>query len=189
MNTALENSGVNARLRLVHTHKVAYNEPEVKTSTELGQLLERLRNPADGVMDEIHDLREQHMADLVSLMSGAFDWFRGYGRADLVVSPDDPGLWDKGFSVVGGHRYYQEGFAHEIGHNFGAGHSWFDDGPYGGSRPNYAHAYNDMDAPGKAFFTAVAYTSKCNATESFPCRVIPHYSKSWTRSGRVGRRV
>jgi uncharacterized repeat protein (TIGR01451 family) len=176
MNAALTDSGVNAQVRLVHAAEVAFDEPGFWSYSTLRQIYDQLRTPGDGVLDEVHSLREAHLADLVSLMPGNIRAAQGYGVAGLPSGPDDPYLEAQGISVIAGHEWYDWGFAHEVGHNLGAGHDWYADGPYPAPRPSYAHAHTDTDAPGEAFVTAVAYTSICDARQSYPCRTIARYS-------------
>jgi hypothetical protein len=73
-NLVLQNSRVNARLRLVHMAEITYDESG-SVSTDLA----RLRDPKDGFMDEVHALRDQRAADLVCLVMERGDdwWFYG----------------------------------------------------------------------------------------------------------------
>jgi hypothetical protein len=73
-NLVLENSRVNARLRLVHMAEIAYEE-----SGSVSADLARLRDAKDGFMDEVHPLRDQRAADLVCLVTETGDdyWFYG----------------------------------------------------------------------------------------------------------------
>jgi len=67
-NTAYSNSGVTPRLRLVHTEEVNYTESG-DSSTDLN----RLKDTVDGFMDNVHNLRDIHGADMVSLFVDHFD--------------------------------------------------------------------------------------------------------------------
>src|ERR1019366_6063983 len=73
-NTVLQNSLVNARIRLVGWSEIAYQE-----SGSVSTDLERLRAAHDGFMDEVHPLRDQLGADLVCLVTetGEDWWFYG----------------------------------------------------------------------------------------------------------------
>jgi peptidyl-Asp metalloendopeptidase len=62
-NTAYSRSAVIPRLRLVHQEEVSYTE-----SGDFSTDLNRLTNPSDGFMDNVHALRNAHGADLVSLI-------------------------------------------------------------------------------------------------------------------------
>ena len=61
-NTGYANSGINQRLRLAHSTEVTYSESGDSTTD-----LNRLFDPADGYMDNIHTLRNTYGADLVQL--------------------------------------------------------------------------------------------------------------------------
>ncbi len=73
-NTVFQNSGVNARLRLVHAGEIAYEE-----SGSYSNDLARLRNAFDGFLDEVPAWRNEHQADLVCLVTetGNFSGFAG----------------------------------------------------------------------------------------------------------------
>ncbi len=120
--TALDNSRVPIELRLVHTYKISgsFNQSS-------GDLLRIFTaSPAfnpfgiqDGEMDEIHELRDEYGADLVTLFSevndtGGIAW----------VANDRNGLPDFGFSL-NNIRVVDNSYtvAHEFGHNIGNLHS------------------------------------------------------------------
>ena len=73
-NSVLQNSLVNARIRLVGLSEIAYQE-----SGSVAKDLDRLRGTNDGFMDEVHALRVQLGADLVCLVTETGDdlWFYG----------------------------------------------------------------------------------------------------------------
>ena len=62
-NSAYTNSLVGTQLNLVHAEEIAYDE-----FGTYGGHLNRLTDPADGVMDAVHTLRDQHGADMVALL-------------------------------------------------------------------------------------------------------------------------
>ena len=62
-NTAYTNSQITTQLRLVYKGEVNYVEV-----SNMDIDLDRLRQPADGYMDEIHALRNTYQADMVSLI-------------------------------------------------------------------------------------------------------------------------
>ena len=72
-NQAFEASGVDHRLALVARSGVAYNE----TGNSLVDI-NRLANPSDGHMDDVHALRDRVGADLVYLIVSDSDAARGY---------------------------------------------------------------------------------------------------------------
>ncbi|MDV7396499.1 hypothetical protein RZS08_34205, partial [Arthrospira platensis SPKY1] len=61
-NTAFANSQVDIVFELVHSGVVDYNESTFEID------LQRLQAPSDGQLDEIIAAREEHKADLVSLL-------------------------------------------------------------------------------------------------------------------------
>jgi len=142
-NQAYANSGISARLNLVHTVLTNYTE-----SGDMGTDLSRLRSTSDGYMDELHALRNTYGADLVSLIEHEPQYC---GIAYLMGSLST-GFASSAFSVV--HRtcatgYYS--FAHEIGHNQGAHH---DHNNASGAMYAYAYGYQE---PYNAFRTVMAY--------------------------------
>lgn len=113
-NTVWSNSEGNATLELAHSAQVGYED-----SNQLGLDLERLQNQNDGYLDEIHQLRKLHDADLVTLVvrpSGT----NIAGIAFLLNSPG--GAPQIGFSTIAVNTFNSYVTAHEIGHNLGMEH-------------------------------------------------------------------
>lgn len=122
--TVLDNSNVPITLRLVYSHRLNYKESFDEPAGDILRLFTASPtfNPfgiADGKMDEIHDLRNEYGADLVTLFveindAGGVAW----ARRERTGSPD----W--GFSLndvrVAGNSYT---VMHELGHNMGNLHS------------------------------------------------------------------
>jgi hypothetical protein len=133
-NTAYARSGVIPRLRLVHTEEVAYDETD-NFFTDLN----RLTDPSDGFMDNVHALRSAHGADLVSLI------VEGTTLCGLawVMTDQSHGFEASAFSVT--NRICATGnysFGHELGHNMGLQHDRADtpeDGVF-----SYSHGYVDI---------------------------------------------
>jgi Metallo-peptidase family M12B Reprolysin-like len=130
-NTAYARSGVFPRLRLVHAEEVAYTE-----SGNFSTDLDRLRNPSDGFMDNVHALRNAHGADLVSFI---IEGTSLCGIAYLMLAQSN--LFEAfAFSVVA--RICATGnysFGHELGHNMGLQHDRAD-APADGVFP-FSHGY------------------------------------------------
>ncbi|HAE10245.1 MAG TPA: hypothetical protein DCG39_01240, partial [Opitutae bacterium] len=115
-NLCYRNSLVPMQLRVVHVAEVVY--------TPTGQMsidLSRLRTKGDGFMDDVHTLRDQYGADLVTLLTPDSD---SGGLASTMTHPS-LGFESSGFSVniwdqIGSPSYT---LAHEIGHNMGCLHN------------------------------------------------------------------
>ncbi|MEO7650945.1 MAG: CARDB domain-containing protein, partial [Bryobacteraceae bacterium] len=150
-NQGYANSGVIQRVRLVYTAEVNYQESATDMGTDLG----RLATPDDGYLDEVHRLRDNYNADLVSL------WVEGgdaCGIAYLLSDVNRP-LPTRGFSVVGrscATGYYS--FGHELGHNMGATHGR-DDNTGAGVFP-YSYAFKRTT--GDKFRTIMGYDNNCS---------------------------
>jgi hypothetical protein len=116
-NLAFANSRAGVILRVVHTAEVNY------TTAGIGNDLAALRNKTDGRMDEVFTLRIQYNADLVSLFVTAGN--DGIAGIAYLLNPltMGAGVYDSAFSAVV--DVFADGnisFAHEVGHNLGAGH-------------------------------------------------------------------
>lgn len=119
-NDAYTNSGVNQRVRLVHMQEVNYVESGNSTTDK-----NRLRNPTDGIMDEVHALRNTFAADVVALF---VEPLQNCGEA-FIMNPVSNAFEKFGFAVV--RRTCATGnfsFGHELGHIMGARHDWDHDG-------------------------------------------------------------
>jgi len=117
----MDNSQIPVNLNLVHTHRTNYNEGNEEGS----ELLRRFTaspsfnnwgNEYDGYMEEIHDIRDQHNADLVALFAeveefGGWGWIRPL-RPEYGFTVNRVQQMDNTYTLV-----------HEFGHNFGSEHS------------------------------------------------------------------
>ncbi len=193
-NVAYENSNVQQRLRLVHIAPVNYTEGT------FGEDLSRLTATNDQFMDNIHGLRNQYKADVVSLIRSP-DNNSGYYYCGLSPIPKNelaeyyrkhefsPALQSIAFSLVGisvdipqtnGETIHkncinQFSLAHELGHNMGAGHDIVEE--YGIGIQNYSRGYtyigNDVEA---SWRTIVTTPSNCDAKFGVDCTIINHFS-------------
>jgi len=163
-NTSYANSSINQRLNLVHTAQVDYTEPV--GSCSIYTYRNQLQNPTDGIIDNVHDLRAQYGADVVSF------WVEngcGYcGVAYDIMDPVSITFESDAFSVVArscATGYYS--FGHELGHLMSARHDWYvdstDNSPF-----TYNHGFVD---PGDQWRTVMAYGNDCNW-----CTRIPYWS-------------
>jgi hypothetical protein len=146
-NTGYQNSGVSQRLNLVHTEEVDYSE----SNFDWESTLFLLSGTSDGVMDNIHAMRDAYCADEVVLLVGNADQCGiAYIMQDLL-----PTFASNAFAVVSWYcatGYYS--FGHELGHNMGSTLDWDnaeDPGVY-----HYSHGYQDLDLE-NPFRTIMAY--------------------------------
>ena len=175
MNTSMTNSGINnVTFRLVHTTKVTYTE-----SGNFSTDLSRLAGTSDGYMDNVHSLRDQYGADLVSLVIGSPTSSCGIGYLNTNSTSYSSG---SAFNVslyscvVGNFT-----MAHECGHNMGLRHDWYVDGS---TTPcSHHHGYVNQVAiaqgtssPSSARWrTIMAYNDQC-ANGGFNCTRINRWS-------------
>ena len=143
-NQAYSNSRIAMQLRLVNASEVAYTE-----SGNISTDLSRLRNTNDGFMDRVHQLRDQHKADLVALI---VDNGGGYcGIAYVMANGPRTGFAGYAFSVTDRECVANNTLTHELGHNMGNAH----DRASGGTGV-YPYSYGYRDPIGK-FRTIMAY--------------------------------
>jgi hypothetical protein len=160
-NTGYTNSGISQMLNLVHTAEVSYAESgNIQTDRD------RLKNPSDGFMDNVHTLRNTHAADLVALI---VDNGGSYCGIAFIMTNVSTQFEDSGFCVVADEcatGYYS--FGHELGHLMGARHDWFVDGtdisPY-----TYNHGLTN---PTDSWRTIMAYNDACTAVGSSCNRLL-----------------
>lgn len=143
-NQAYSNSQIAMQLRLVHTAEVAYTE-----SGAINTDLTRLQNTSDGIMDQVHQLRDQHKADLVALIVD--NRGNSCGIAYVMTNGPRASFASYAFSVTARDCIANNTFAHELGHNMGDAH----DRATGGTGA-YPYSYGYRDEIGK-FRTIMAY--------------------------------
>ena len=142
-NTAYTNSLIHVQLRLVYTSETDYEE-----SGGLDDL-NRLTDPDDGYMDEVHTLRNVYGADLVTLLDGD----GSCGGIAWMMTELSPDFEDLAFSVVS--QACAAGtytFAHELGHNMGCHHDRANAG--GPGVFDFSYGYQNPD---ELFRTVMAY--------------------------------
>ena len=122
LNTAYAASGINITMNLVGMAFTNY------TGTNASDTLSALRSTSDGVMDEVHPLRDQVGADIVSLIYSGQGCGIGYLNSSASYAFNVTAV-----SCMVGNRT----LAHEIGHNQGAHH----DRETVGNAPDGAHNY------------------------------------------------
>jgi hypothetical protein len=157
-NTSYANSGINQRIRLVHTAQVPYTEV-----SNFGVNLSGLRAGVGG-LSGVAALRDTHGADMVQLLVHPPSP-SACGIAYLMTSVSTafaPNAYSVTDTSCLSPNYT---FAHELGHNMGARHDWYMDSsttPY-----TYAHGYVNP-AIGQRWRTIMSYPDMCNAL-GFTC--------------------
>jgi hypothetical protein len=147
-NLVYANSGVNAQLRLVYGGKVNH----VENGGNIAADLSAIRSTSDGVLDQVHTLRTQYGADVVSLFGEGYRAAGACGIGSLMVTISTS-FASAAFNVVD--RSCALGnlsYAHEVGHNQGLQH----DPANASNTPSAPYAYGYQD-PSGYFRTLMAY--------------------------------
>lgn len=169
-NTALLNSNINARIRVVQALQVTYAD-NTSNESALDQLtghngVSPVTVPAG--LAPLRSARDQYGADLVTLIRDftkdnggcGVAWLNGANGAPITVAADAP----FGYSVVSegqydesGNTYYCEDISlvHELAHNMGSAHD-IANAPDDTGRYPYSYGYKTAAAAGN-FFTVMAY--------------------------------
>jgi hypothetical protein len=159
-NTTYQNSGVTPRVRLAGTAEVTYNE-----NGNTAYALTDLQNSSDGIIDEVHTLRNQVGADAVSMLllnGGGF-----CGRAFIMRTPS-ANFASSAFSVVPNNCAVGNlSFPHELGHNFGLEHDRYVS-PNGSPAYPYGFGYVDTNLQ---FRDVMGYANACGS-----CPRIQYFS-------------
>lgn len=145
-NQAYINSGVNLALELAYAEETTLSEAGVDMST----LLSRIRSNGDGFGDDVHTIRNQVMADFVSLFTSRD--MGGYCGIASLMSSVSTSFAPSAFSVVG--RNCATGnlsFPHELGHNMGSHH----DRANAGSTPAYSYSYGRQFPPESPLYRTI----------------------------------
>lgn len=169
-NLAYENSGVNQKLRLVHTEEVRYNE-----TNDFELDLANLQTDNDGNIDNVFALRNQYGADMVTLfIADAADYC---GLSDPMDDENFDDYADHAFSVIEIGCVSNLSYPHELGHGMGAQHDRAtSDGAYEGLY-EYSNGYQDL---GGAFRTVMAYDCPRRS-----CVRLPFFSTPLKTNGRL----
>lgn len=184
-NMAFEESGIIARLDLVHTVGVFHDEAG-SSPRPLPTDLRRLTDPGDGPLDFLHVSRDQLAADIVVLVvAGVGDNLKGSGEAcgyanQLARKDPAPEYYDPDSNLVGSDAAFAVvdidcmvdymTFAHEIGHVMGARHDWYKD-----QRVTPFRFSHGLSRPFSQIRTMMAYPDECEAL-GWDCPKIQRFS-------------
>ncbi|HSU15726.1 M12 family metallo-peptidase [Longimicrobium sp.] len=144
-NQSYANSGINISFNRVYTGQVTYSE----AGRSFSQHVSALQSTTDGIMDNVHTLRNTYAADLVMLVVNDTE---ACGQAAAIKATASSAFATADQSCITG--YYS--FGHELGHLQGARHDRFVDGtltPY-----QYGHGYIPST---KNWRTIMAYGNNC----------------------------
>ena len=142
-NRAYSRSDVFQRVMLVHTQEFNWVE-----DGDDGGYLSDLRGKTDGVADDVHALRDEYGADMVSLIYDT----GSYCGVAYIMTTLSAGFESSCFSVVRDScatGYYS--FAHELGHNMGSAH---DRANAGSALTSYSYGWRTTD---NAYRSVMAY--------------------------------
>lgn len=142
-NWAYSRSDVFQRLMLVHTQEYLWTED----GDDSGYLSD-LRGTTDGVADDVHALRNEYGADMVSLIYDT----GSYCGVAYIMTTLSSSFESSAFSVVRDScatGYYS--FAHELGHNMGSAH---DRANAGSALNSYSYGWRTTD---NAYRSVMAY--------------------------------
>lgn len=142
-NQAHLDSATGMQFRLVHLHEVTYVENGSSSD------LTALQDPIDGVMDEVHALRDTYGADLVQLVTDpSAPQYCGIG---YLMTSLTTGFSPYAFGVTLRTCISNRSMAHETGHNLGCHHDIAN-----ASTAIYPYSYG-YRTPDNAFRTIMAY--------------------------------
>lgn len=148
-NTAYINSGLAARLRNVLRMEINYAEQD------FGSDLSSLAAQGDGILDDVHDLRNACGADLVAMIRTSGE----YCGIGYLMPYNDPGASGTGFSVTAQSCLSSQTFAHELGHNMGCCHANGDGGGCtSGGIFSYSVGWRFTATNGSLYRTVMAYS-------------------------------
>ena len=155
-NQAHINSQINIQYNLVHMSLIDYDE----SSGSMSKSLQEITGQSDGKADQVHAWRDQHGADLVSLVTEDGGCGIGY-----LMQNVNSGFAAYGFSVVNSGCLSSQTLAHEMGHNQGAEH----DRDNASFEPAYPYSYGHRVSG--LWRTIMSYSSGCSG-----CPRIDHFS-------------
>ena len=177
-NDAYAYSGVNQRLSLVAREEVEYTEGGSSSEDR-----NRFRGQDDGIMDEVHAIRERVGADILHLI---VDRTRGgeTGRDYCGLAPqvEQESVISYIPYVISDFACGSLTFAHELGHVMGLGHDTTSCGDNCGAVYEYGKGYVnerafDEDAPDSSRWRTIMSThSRCVAEFGTDCQRLLRFS-------------
>lgn len=168
-NTQLvaDNSEVGVHFRLVHSAEVDYNEAGSSSSD-----LTRLTRPSDGYLDQVHEWRDAHGADLVVFLTDATD----VGGVGWQLT-ETRGIPQYAFCLVSVRQAATSySVAHEMGHNMGLHHhadQTFQPGP---GIFSYSAGWRWSGSDGNLYNSVMAYEYGAYYENRKSSRTAPYYS-------------
>lgn len=170
LQTVFDNSEIPITFRLVHSHKVNYDESSVELNGN-GNNNENIlfdfvgdeswspgKDGGDTEMNEVHDLRDQYGADLMVLLVSDMIGAGGTAFGGTGLYGNERGAFNNNIVKQVTDDSYT--LVHEIGHNLGIEHSrtqnLFPASAYGGTFPE-AVGYQDSQ---NGFATMMGYTQE-----------------------------
>jgi hypothetical protein len=166
-NLAYERSGVSHRIRMVGLEETNYDESQVQGLNSWIRGLERMVDPADGFMDEMHTRRDALHADAVVLIIGRND---ACGYANLMTAPPSKSFAPEAFGLVAIQCAARDlALAHELGHVMGLEHDRAGRVPEFEPAFPYAFGYRH---PEDKFRTIMATEAACQQR----CPEVPYFS-------------
>ena len=154
INACFEKSGTSARIRLMHSDVIEYGSTGNITTD-----LQQMTYAYGPQTPEIHALREQHRADLVTLMVPESGNNLMHGTSWLLTSDNPAPAF--GFNVIEAPYVNTSVLAHEIGHNLGCNHAFGDVGSiFGGAFTNsfgYRFWTTNLNGTSNRLRTIMAY--------------------------------
>ena len=148
-NAAYSNSAIAPRIRVIFDTEISYTE------VSFGTDLNTLASSGDGILEEIHQLRDAAGADLVAMIRSNGE----YCGIAYLMPANDPSVSGIGFSVTAWSCLSSQTFAHELGHNMGCCHAPNDGGgcTSGGIFPqSVGHRFSGSN--GTVYRTVMAYS-------------------------------
>ena len=170
-NQALRVSGAATSVRLVHAGVISYEE-----SGDSGTDLRRIQNATDGFLDEVQPLRDLHAADMVMLIAERREP-TVCGRGYLLGVRSSASF---AYSWVGRTcTATSRPFAHELGHNLGVDHDWYESADAGAF--SYSKGY--VSIAGR-FTDLMATYNLCRDTGVTCAQLMRYANPALTYDGR-----